>query len=127
MRKNIIYVTIIVLLGLLSACSKTDDKVERSYKPMLKVGSAIYYWNCDVDMNIENLEKIGQVEKSYATLKKSVKLNDDDFTANVSKVGSEIYKIDDESVLLVGDNYKSIFKKITDKTKVTYYKFKAKS
>lgn len=113
---------VLVCIFVVIAVLHTKDKIQNhndsdelisddSFKPMIKVGDEIYLWTGDIEVDLEELEKIGEVQFSYETIGKGIDEDDQNFSSNICEKGAEIYKYDDSNIIISGDGYTSSFEK----------------
>ncbi len=108
-------VCILVLALILVILLTHKDKIEDSYKPMVKINEAIYLWEDDLEnIDVNKLEYMGEIEFSYKTLKKKLDHNDLNFSSNIYSEKTKIYKYDDTRVILILGKTASILRRNDD-------------
>ncbi|MDO5696146.1 MAG: hypothetical protein Q4P30_05290 [Eubacteriales bacterium] len=99
----------LVGLGILVSIKiKTTDNDlyhAKAYKPMLKVNERIYYEEDTLqNIDMEKLEKIGEIKNSYNSGTKKVTMEDENGTSNVYPKGSQIYRNGEKIIVVQGAN-----------------------
>ncbi|MCR4604405.1 MAG: hypothetical protein K5639_00210 [Eubacterium sp.] len=83
-----------------TSAASTPVNDSTACRPMIKVEGKRYVWDNFINIDsASEYKKIGTVKKSYLDGGKNVSLEDDDFTANTSSVGTIIYREDDEHII----------------------------
>lgn len=107
----IVIVCVLAAIAIVYTKSSTK-KIESSFKPMVKVEDKIYLWVDDIEIGSKKFEKIGEIDFSYKTLEKDLGENDDNFSSNIYKKGTEIYKYDDSGIIIIGKGFTSLLKEM---------------
>ena len=94
---------VVIVISVLAALyfKNKEGSTESSFKPMVKVEDQIYLWDDEREVDLTSLEKIGEIEFSYKTLNKKLESSDKNYSSNVFRVGSTIYRYDESKIVVV--------------------------
>lgn len=116
-KKTIIFPILVLVVIILIIISRNynQSKVmyENSYKPMIKVNNTVYGFSKDINtIDKSKLESLGKIMYSYNTINFAIKETDKNFTSNVYEKGLEVYRYSDNEIIVIGEDFITVLKKI---------------